>query len=240
MKKIALLAGLIGAGAIAAGAQAQEMPRGLTGPVVSLSVTESVESVPDMASVNTGVQTRAQTAKQAMADNAAQMDRLVAALVKAGVERKDIQTSGLNLNPQYDYSNRTEGQGPRFLGYEASNQLMVKLRDIKRVGETIDKLVEAGATNVNGPSFGIADDTELLRQARNKVIKTAGERAAFYAQAAGYRSARLIAISETGEVMRPVPMMMDAQLAAAPRATKIEPGQLSTSVTLSFQYMLEK
>lgn len=242
MKKIALLAGLIGAGAIAAGAQAQGPgPGQMIGPVVTLSVTESVESAPDMASVNTGVQTRAQTAKQAMADNAAQMDRLIAALVKAGVARKDIQTSGLNLNPQYDYSNRTDGQGPRFLGYEASNQLTVKLRDIARVGETIDKLVEAGATNVNGPSFGIADDTALLREARTKVIRTAGERAAFYAQAAGYRSARLIAISETGEIMRPMPrmMMMDAQAAAAP-ATKIEPGQLSTSVTLSFQYVLEK
>ncbi len=243
MRKIALLAGLIGAGAMAAGAaNAQAAAQGQIGPVVSLSVTESVDSAPDIATVNTGVQTRAQTAKQAMGDNAAQMDRLVTALVKAGVARKDIQTSGLNLNPQYDYSNRSEGQGPRFIGYEASNQLSVKLRDIKTVGDTIDKMVEAGATNINGPSFGIDDDTELLRQARNKVIKAAGERAAFYAQAAGYRSARLIAISETGEIMRPMPMMAQADMAvaAAPRATKIEPGQLSTSLTLSFQYVLEK
>lgn len=244
-RSIVLTAAILGASTVlmSAGARAQTpvATDAVNGPVVTLSVTDSVESAPDMATVNTGVQTRAQTARQAMADNATQMDKLIAALSKAGVARRDIQTSGLNLNPQYDYSNRTEAQGPRFLGYEASNQLTVKLRDIKTVGEMIDKMVAAGATNINGPNFGIDDDTALLQQARTKVIKAAGERAAFYAQAAGFRSARLLAISETGQIGRPIPMMrQDMVMAAAPQATKIEPGQLSTSVTLSFQYLLER
>jgi uncharacterized protein YggE len=93
-----------------------------TAPVVTLNVTESVEAAPDVATIGTGVQTKAPTAAQAMKDNAAKMDGLIAVLAKAGIAKADIQTSGINLNAQYDYSNR-DGQpsGPRFLGYEASN-----------------------------------------------------------------------------------------------------------------------
>ncbi|MFT3968141.1 MAG: SIMPL domain-containing protein [Sphingobium sp.] len=212
----------------------------VTGPVVSLSVTESVDSAPDLATVGTGVQTRAQTAREAMALNAAQTDRLVAAILKAGIDRKDIQTSGINLNPQYDYSNRTDGQGPKFLGYEASNQLSVKIRRIVSAGDVIDRMVGAGATNINGPSFGLQDDAPVLEKARAKAIATSRARAQFYAQQAGYRSARLLSISETGDIARPVPMaaVQRADFAGAAK-TAVEPGQLSTSVTLTVQYVLE-
>jgi len=226
--------------AVAADAQAIPAVTPVTGPVVSLSVTESVESAPDMATVGTGVQTRAPTAKEAMSLNAAAMDRLVAAILKAGIERKDIQTSGINLNPQYDYNNRPEGGGPKFLGYEASNQLTVKIRRIAVAGDVVDRMVGAGATNINGPSFGIADDSGLLRTAREKAIRTAQERAGFYAQAAGYRTVRLLSISENGDMPRPVPMPMMMRADSAAAKTNIEPGQLSTAVTLSFQYALEK
>ncbi len=213
-----------------------------TGPVVSLSVNEEVRSAPDMATVGTGVQTRAMTAQEAMRLNAQQMNRLIDAVLKAGVDRKDIQTSGINLNPQYDYSNRDGQTQPRFIGYEASNQVTVMIRRIDDVGTVIDRMVGTGATNVNGPSFGIADNAPLLRQAREKAIRTATERAQFYAQQTGYRSARLLSISETGDFRPPMPVMM---MAAAPAAammekTRVEPGEMATGVTLSFQYMLEK
>ena len=211
------------------------------GPMVSLSVTESVDAAPDIAMLSTGVETRAQTAKAAMTQNAAKIDTLIAALVKAGIERKDIQTSGINLNPQYDYSNRTEGEGPRFLGYQANNNLSVTIRKIDKAGELIDAMVAAGATNINGPSFSIADTEPLLNQARTKAIATAQARANLYAQATGYRSAHLVAIDETGgsQPMPPMPYMRGAAV-AQDAATKIEPGQLSTSITLNFRYMLER
>nr|WP_087575542.1 SIMPL domain-containing protein [Sphingomonas sp. CDS-1] len=214
-----------------------------TAPIVTLNVTETVEAAPDMATVGTGVQTRAQTAAQAMRDNAVQMDKLIAALVKAGIPKKDIQTSGINLSVQYDYSNR-DGQpsGPRFIGYEASNQLSVKLRDIKKVGTLLDTMVEAGATNVNGPSFSISDPTPMLAQARAAALKTARAQADFYAQAAGYRSARLVSLAESNSGGQPpMPMMVTARFKAdsAP-ATPVEPGQVGSSVTLTVQYALEK
>ena len=233
---VALAAAALPLAADAAMAQAQPVD----GPVVSLSVTESVDSAPDMATVGTGVQTRALTAKEAMSLNAVQMDKLISAILKAGIDRKDIQTSGINLNPQYDYNNRTDGQAPKFIGYDASNQLSVKIRKIGAAGDIVDRMVGAGATNINGPSFGITDDTALQASARAKAIKTSQERAQYYASQTGYRSVRLLSISENGDMPRPVPMMMvrSAKMDSAP--TQVEPGQLSTSVTLNFQYVLEK
>ncbi len=212
-------------------------------PVVTLTVTQSVEGAPDIANVGTGVQTRAQTAQAAMQDNATKTTALIAALTKAGIAKADIQTSGINLNAQYDYSNR-DGQpsGPRFIGYEASNQLSVKLRDIKKVGNLLDTMVAAGATNINGPSFSIENPAPMLVQARGQAMKDAKAQADFYAQAAGYRSARLVSISEGNSGGNPpMPMMAVARFKAdAAPVTPIEPGQVSASVTLTVQYALEK
>lgn len=207
-------------------------------PLLTLGAQGEVRARPDMATVGTGVETRAQTARDAMAQNAAQMEKLVAALLKAGIERKHIQTSSISLSPQYDYSN--SGQPPRFIGYQASNQLSVVAHDLARLGSLIDAMVAAGATNINGPSFGVVDDGALLRQAREKALDEAKARAQFYAARAGYRTVRLVSISEQGGGYPvPMPMMAMAKEAAAP-ATPIEPGQIATSVTLSVQYVMER
>jgi uncharacterized protein len=168
---------------------------------------------------------------------------LIAALARNGIAKKDIQTSGINLSAQYDYSNR-DGQpaGPRFIGYEASNQVTVKLRDLKRVGALLDTMVAAGATSINGPNFSIDDPAPMLLQARGQALKSAKAQADYYAQAAGYRSARLISIAESNSGGNaPMPMMVSARFkadAAAP--TPVEPGQVASSVTLTVQYALEK
>ncbi len=213
-----------------------------TAPVVTLNVTETVDAAPDQVVVGTGVQTRAPTAAQAMRDNAAKMDRLITTLAKAGIAKKDIQTSGINLNAQYDYNNQNgQPAGPRFIGYEASNQVTIKLRDIKKTGPLLDTLVEAGATNVNGPSFSIEDPTPMLTQARAAALKTAKAQADFYAQAAGYRSARLLSIAESNSGGRPpMPMLASRFKADVAEATPVEPGQVGSSVTLTVQYALER
>lgn len=232
------------AAASAASAQVVPQPAVLpvTGPVVSFAVTESVDAAPDMATVGTGVTTRALTAKEAMRLNAEAMDKVIAAILKSGIERKDVQTSGLNLSPQYDYNQQKEGQGPKFLGYEASNQLTVKIRKLETAGDIVDRMVQAGATNISGPTFGFADDSGLVRQARANAVRTATERATFYAQATGYRSARLLSLSENGDMPRPMPyvMMTRAMVQDAAPKTNVEPGQLSASVTLNLQFVLEK
>lgn len=210
------------------------------GPVLSLSVTESIDSAPDLATLSTGVQTNAPTAQAAMTQNAALMDKLIAALTRGGVARRDIQTSGINLSPQYDYSNRGNAEQPRFLGYQASNQLTLTIRQIDKAGALIDAMVAAGATNINGPSFGITEPERILDQARTKAIQTAQARANLYAQATGYRTARLIAVDESGNMPRPVPMPRMAMMAQADAGTQVEPGQVSSSITLGVQFVLER
>jgi uncharacterized protein YggE len=214
-----------------------------TAPVVTLNVTETVEAAPDMATVGTGVQTRAMTAAQAMGDNATQMTSLINALTKAGIARKDIQTSGINLSPQYDYNGRNPDGSqspPKFTGYEASNQLTVKLRDIKSVGPMLDKMVAAGATNLSGPTFTISDPTPMIAQARLAALKTAKQQADIYTQATGYRSARLLSIAENSSSGRPPMPMMAMRMKAEMADTPVEPGQVSSAVTLTVQYALDK
>lgn len=239
---LALMA--LGAAALPAAAMAQtSVTIAETAPVVTLNVTESVEAAPDIATVGTGVQTRAPTAQAAMQDNAARTERLIAALAKAGIARKDIQTSGITLSAQYDYSNRDgQPEGPRFIGYEASNQLTVKLRDIKRVGPSLDAMVAAGATSINGPTFAIDDPSPLIVQARGAALRSAKAQADFYARTTGYRSARLVSISESNSGGHPpMPMVQGARFKAEAAAdTPVEPGQVSASVTLTVQYALEK
>ncbi|CAM5625354.1 SIMPL domain-containing protein [Sphingobium scionense] len=240
--KSALALMALGAAALPIAAVAQtSVTIAETAPVVTLNVSESVEAAPDVATIGTGVQTKAQTAAQAMKDNAVKMDGLIIALAKAGIAKADIQTSGINLNAQYDYSNR-DGQpsGPRFLGYEASNQLSVKVRDVKKVGALLDTLVQAGATNINGPSFSIEDSSPLQAQARATALKTAKAQADFYAQAAGYRSARLVSISESSSGGNAPMPMMAARFKADAAPTPVEPGQVSASISLTVQYALER
>lgn len=243
--KSALALMALGAAALPAAAIAQtSITIAETAPIVTLNVTESVEAAPDVATVGTGVQTRAQTAQAAMQQNAAQTEKLIAALAKAGIAKADIQTSGINLSAQYDYNNRdNQPQGPRFIGYEASNQLTVKLRDITRVGASLDAMVAAGATNISGPNFSIDDPSPLLVQARGTALNSAKAQADFYAQAAGYRTARLVSISENNSGGHPpMPIVTTAARFKADAApmTPVEPGQVSASVTLTVQYALEK
>lgn len=240
--KSALALMALGAAALPVAAVAQtSVTIAETAPVVTLNVTESVEAAPDVATIGTGVQTKAPTAAQATKDNAAKMDGLIAALAKAGIAKADIQTSGINLNAQYDYSNR-DGQpsGPRFLGYEASNQLSVKVRDVKKVGALLDTLVQAGATNINGPSFSVEDPSPLQAQARATALKTAKAQADFYAQAAGYRSARLVSISESSSGGNAPMPLMAARFKADAAPTPVEPGQVSAPISLTVQYALER
>jgi uncharacterized protein YggE len=247
MKTAALIASamMVSAGAMAAAAQAQTSVNiAETAPVVTLNVTRSVEHAPDIATIGTGVETRAPTAKQAMADNAGKAQALIAALAKAGIAKKDIQTSGVRLSAQYDYGQRNPDGSqaqPRFLGYEASNQLSVIVRNVAKVGDVLDAMVAAGATSINGPTFGIDDVEPLVVQARGDALKTAQAQADYYAKQAGFRAARLVSITDNGGSggAQPVPMMamMKADRAAS---TPIEPGQVSASVTLTVQYALER
>ena len=210
------------------------------GPILSFSVDQQVRSRPDRASIGAGVTNTAPTAVEALRANSAAMAKLVAAAKARGIKAEDIQTSGINLSPQYDYNNRSDGQPPRFLGYQVSNSVRATTPKIDDIGPLLDALVAAGGTNVDGPWFGMKDPDAQLVGARGAAIKEAEAKAADYARLAGYRGAELVSISEGGSFggPQPVPMVRMAMDAGSAKATPVEPGQVANSLTLSFQYRL--
>ena len=210
------------------------------GPVVRLSVTETVEAEPDMAQISAGVTTEARTAVEAMRANAREMTRVIERIRALGVERDDIQTAGVSLSPQYDYNRNN--QPPVFRGYQVSNRVLVTLRDVDGIGPALDALVAAGATDLQGPNFSIDDDTAARAQARQAAIKQAEEMALAYAAATGHRGVRLLEIAENIAMRPPMPMMrqvaaMDVSESAP---TPIEPGLVGSSVTLNVTYAMTR
>jgi uncharacterized protein len=194
-----------------------------------------VTRVPDLAIISAGVQTLRPTATAAIDENAAAMERVRAALKRAGIEDRDIQTSSISLNPEYHYANN---QPPRLTGYRASNMVNVKFRDLKRTGAILDALVAQGANQISGPNLTIDKPEGALDEARLKAIANGRARADLYARALGMRVARLLSVSEGGGHYAPPPMPM-VMMASAERSadTKIDPGsqQLQVGVTMTFE-----
>lgn len=210
---------------------------------LSLSVNERIEADPDLAIVTGGVMTTAPTATEALRQNSEQMQRVIAAVRRAGIAERDVQTVGVNLNAQYDYQGRRDGQPPRFIGYQASNSVQLRVKDIARLGPILDSLVESGANQINGPTFTLENPDELLAQARLKTVAKAQTSANAYARTAGFRSARLIGIDEAGsnygnnDIIVTGSRMESAPAVAAP---PISPGQVRQSVTVNFTFLLER
>jgi len=232
---------VIAAALAATPAAAAEVQIQVAGPVAEITATETVQSEPDRATVGAGVTTRALTAVQAMRDNAARMERVLARLGALGIPRRDVQTSGISLNAQYRYTN--DATPPAFLGYDASNQLTVILRDVAKVGPTLDALVEAGANNVNGPYFSREDDAAQGRAAREAAFRAAEAQAREYARLAGFTGARLLSVEEFQQ--RGGPIAFDAANQNAIRVTgakvtPIEPGRVGTTVQLTAKYEMTR
>lgn len=205
----------------------------------NLSAYGETRIAPDMATINLGVQTQEATAAQAMQANATRMAGVVAALRKAGIAEKDIQTSGLNLSAQYRYE---DNKPPILTGYQASNTVTVTVHDLKRLGQAVDATVTAGANQVNGISFGLENPTAAENTAREGAVRALQAKADLYARATGYRIQRLVSLNE-GQASYPVPprpMVMSAMRMEKSADTSVSPGELTVRVDVSGLYEATK
>jgi uncharacterized protein YggE len=240
MNKI-LCALLVGTAALSAPAAAQDVTtviRPLAGTRLDLSATGTVSRVPDLAIISAGVVTKSTSATGAIADNASRMERVRAALKRAGIADRDIQTSSINLNPDYRYDNN---QPPVLTGYQASNNVSIKFRDIRNSGKILDALVAEGANQINGPSLTIDKPEAATDEARAKAIAVGRARAELYARSLGMRVTRLLSVSESGGYSRPMPYAADAMMVSGARVakTEIDPGSQDIQVTLSMSFELQ-
>jgi len=241
MRTIQAMLTMAAAAGAAGGVQAQTLPSTpvpvIQGTRLDIVAQGSVSRTPDIATINAGVVTQGATAGAAMTENADRMAAVIAALKKAGLADRDIQTSTLSLHPQYRYG---DNQPPVITGYQASNQVSVRFRDVKRAGSILDALVSQGANQIQGPSFGIDKPEEALDEARTAAIGAARERANLYASAAGLRVKRILAISEQGGGYQPpMPMPVMAMRAEKAADTAIEAGEQKLEVTLNVSFELE-
>jgi uncharacterized protein YggE len=232
------LTGALMATAAALPAHAESADALFRATTLNLSASGETQAAPDMATITLGVQTDAATAAGALSANAAQMTKVVAALKKAGIAERDIQTSNLSVNPQYVYE---QNQPPKLNGYQASNQVTIQVRDLARLGQTVDATVNAGATNVGGISFGLQNPKAAEDAARLDAVKALQAKADLYARATGYHIVRLVTLGEGGGYTPapPVPMFAMAKRMEAD-SSPVSAGELKVRVDVSATYELAK
>ncbi|UYB50970.1 SIMPL domain-containing protein [Xanthomonas sp. AM6] len=207
------------------------------GTLLNIAAQAEAKHAPDVATLSAGVVTQAVDSAAAMRQNAEQMTKVLAAVRAAGIADKDVQTSGISLSPQYKYA---ENQAPQIIGYQASNSVNLKVRDIAKLGKVLDALAAQGANQINGPTFEIDDPEPLYDQARVDALKKAQARAQTYAKSLGLRVRRIVSISEGGGGgVRPVPMMR-AMAMKAEMDTPVAAGESSVSVNLDVVFELGK
>ncbi len=188
---------LVAATAMPIAAEESRMQR-----TISLTGHGEVRTTPDIASLSMGVFTNATTATAALEANNVAMRKVLDALKTAGIATKDIQTSNLMVNPRYEPRPDESGQ-TQAAGFDASNNVSVIIRDLNAIGKILDKVVSAGANQVNGISFGVEDDVPKLDEARKLAVKEARRKAELYAAAAGVSLGNVITLSEGGSYQPP-------------------------------------
>ena len=204
-------------------------------PVVELTISEQVDSRPDTATFSTGVETKAPTATQALRDNSRQARMVIEKLKSLGVATDDIQTTGINLNADYQYDRG--GKVNRFVGYRVSNQVRAKVRNIDDLGQILDALVsDGGATNLNGPYFSIDDDSKVRQKARERALANGKRQAENYARASGYTGVRVLSIAEGFSNTSPHPVSSMRIMSVQDESVPVAPGQVGTTVSLNITY----
>lgn len=241
-----VLAAALGAAMLAtvaaapAAAQVQPVQMMQPAPSLNLSATGEVKLAPDMATLTFGVVTEAASAAEAMQLNARRMTEVSAALRRAGIAERDIQTAGLNLSAQYDY---VQNEAPRLRGYQASNRVTVIVRDLARTGQVADAVVAAGVNQIDGVSFGLQDPSAAEDQARRLAVRALQAKAALYAEALGVRLGGIRSLTEGGGYAPPPPMPMYRMAAVAEgmdATTPVSGGELTVRVEITGVYDLER
>ena len=223
-------------------------------PLVRVNIAETLKTPPDEASMTVGTQAKASTATEAVAANKTKTEKLLATIRKAGIRERDIQTQGIQLQPDYRWDNEPNGRGRQTLiGYIASNSVQIKTRNIDTLTSLLDALTTAGADTVYGPNFAIADPAPLRREARVRAMARGQDEALEYARNNGYSSVRLLSVEEGVSYRGTEVIVTGARVSNAsappppppPPAPErdggvVAPGQLETGVSLNLLYRMER
>ena len=202
---------------------------------LNVNGTGMVTLTPDIAYINIGVHTENADAKQAVADNNTQAGAIIAALKGMGIEDKDIRTTNFSINPSQQYDSNGKLTGIIFM---VDNTVYITIRDLTKVGDILTAAVEAGANNINGITFDVADKTAAITQGRAQAVKDASQQATSLATAAGVTLGPIQTISYYNS--SPVPMTMDVKsFNAAGGAVPVQAGQMTITVEVNVVYEIK-
>ncbi len=228
--------------ALGACSKAAPDPRGVARDEVLVQVSASgrADVRPDEARFTVGVDTIAATSGAASARNTATINKVAAALRRLGVEEDDLQTRSITLS-RIDY-------GPNRGRFQANNLIEIKIRDIKRSGEALAAITEAGANVLSGPNLRVSDPESAGRSAYAAAYRAARARAEAYAEAAGLKVARVLAIRDSSIGHEPYPHAADALMAeqagpppiARTAAPPVQAGITTREVQIRADFALSK
>ncbi|MFT3900794.1 MAG: SIMPL domain-containing protein [Gordonia sp. (in: high G+C Gram-positive bacteria)] len=194
--------------------------------------------MPDTLSATIGVEAQADDVSSAINQTSEKITKITDALAAGGVDKKDVQTQQVSINPRYATPGR-DGGTPSISGYEANNTVAIKLRDLTKASKLLGDAVTAGGNNtrLSGVSFAIDDNSALLRNAREAAFGDARARADQYARLAGDKLGKALTITESNATDSPAPAYRESRdMAAAPMP--ISPGEQTLTYTVTVKFAL--
>jgi hypothetical protein len=202
---------------------------------ITVSGEGEAKAAPDEAHLQAGVVTSARKAGDALAANTRAMDQVFATLRRLGIPDKAIQTSDFSVEPQYK-SDRNGDSTQTISGYQVSNQVLVTVDDMAKLGAALDALVGSGANTLGSMEFTIRDPKPLMAKAREAAMKDAQARAASYAAAGGFQIGPVLAVTESGSET-PQPFAPRPMLRMAAAAVPVASGEntISANVNVTFE-----
>ncbi|MEO1749254.1 MAG: SIMPL domain-containing protein, partial [Pseudomonadota bacterium] len=185
---------------------------------------------------------QAETARGALDANNQAMQRVLAAMGEEGIEERDLQTSNFNIQPRYERPKSNSGtrQDPVIIGYDVSNTLTVRVRDLTSLGRVLDKSVSLGVNNGGNVRFTNDDPSEAIEQARINAMQAAMRKADVLTSTAGVALGNILEINERGSTIQPQPIARATTFEASAAAVPIATGENSYSVTVNIVYALDQ
>ena len=195
---------------------------------------------PDIAILSLAVMREAPSAGEALGLNSKAMSDVIAALKAAGVADRDLQTAGVQINPRYDYVNKPDGtQVAKLAAYQVTNTVTVRVRDLAKTGEIIDKAVSLGVNQGGGVTFTNDNPKATLTEARKNAVADAIDKAKTLTEAAGVKLGQVMEIADVSYAQPPLPIQAKAFDGAAAEATPVEAGENVYKVQVNVTFALD-
>lgn len=216
-------------------AGAEEHPREAT---IIVSGEGEARLAPDMAIMTMAVVKQADTAEQALADNNGAMAAVLTELKAAGIEERDLQTTGFSIAPQYRQEKNDTGgfEAPEIVGYQVTNSLTLRIRDLAKLGEVIDRSVKLGINQGGEINFTNNDPQAAVTEARKAAMQEAVAKARTLTEAAGVSLGRVIEISENFARPMPQPLYRAAMAKEMSDTVPVASGENTYTVTVNVTF----